>query len=183
MAKDIAEKRRIRAELKTQIEKETLYLTKIQTELDRVKEGLDLSLQQNQEPSKKPTKAISPSESTKEGFSLRFASDAALETLIGRRQVDFYAIAGKKAWQLKLVNGKPIYFTVNIPRAIYEMATHTVPQVYASEFHRQVAEFGRRTVTWGVTLPEKTISSINHLIKNRQQGNLVIMADAEVSIN
>ena len=181
--RDIVEKRRIRAELITQINKETQSLAKIQAALDQVKEKMAHSLQQNQEPKKKPLEVTTPVEPVKKGFSLRFASDAALETLIARGQVDFYAIAGKKAWQLKLPGGRPVYISTKFPREIYEMETPTVPIDYASAFQKQVAAFGRRTVTWGVILPARTISSINQLIKGREGGDLVIMADGEVSLN
>jgi len=181
--KDIVEKRRVRAALINQINKETQSLTKIQAALDQAKEKMAHSLQQYQESKNKPLEVTTSPEPVKKGFSLRFASDAALETLIARGQVDFYAIAGKKAWQLKLPGGRPVYISTKFPREIYEMETPTVPIDYASAFQKQVAVFGRRTVTWGVILPAQTISSINQLIKGREGGDLVIMADGEVSLN
>ncbi|UCE56147.1 MAG: hypothetical protein JSV31_12090 [Desulfobacterales bacterium] len=181
--KDIADKRRIRAELKTEIKNETQSLTKIQAALDQAKDKLAGSLHQNQAPRAKPPEETPPPKPAKKGFSLRFASDTALETLIARGQVDFFAIAANKAWQLKLSAGRPVYISAKFPREIYEMETPTVPIAFASAFHRQVAAFGRGTVTWGVILPARTISAINQLIKGREGGDLVIMADGEVSLN
>jgi hypothetical protein len=62
------------------------------------------------------------------------------------------------------------------------METPTVPSEYASAFRRQVAAFGRHTVTWGVTLPAETISSINQVIESGKGGDLVILTDGKVSV-
>jgi hypothetical protein len=179
---DIAEKRQIQAELKIQIAKETQSLAKIRTTLDQAREKLAHSPSQNQETKPKPPEAAPQTELPKKGFSLRFATEAALETLINRGKVDFYAIAGKKAWQLKIAAGRPVYISAKTPHEVYEMENLTVPITYASAFQRQVAAFGRDTITWGVTLPSQTISSINHLIEGRKGGDLVITADGEVSL-
>ena len=180
IVKDINNKRRIRSELKTQIENETQNLEKIQATLDLVTEKLNRPLQQKQQiPSKTPPAPV-PTHPPKKGFTLRFASDMALETLISRKKVHFFALAGKKAWQLKLANGQPVYIAVKIPSKIYEMETTTVPVDFAAVFSRQVAAFGRETVTWGVTLPDQTAASINRLIKDREGGDLIIMPQGEV---
>jgi hypothetical protein len=63
------------------------------------------------------------------------------------------------------------------------METSTVPIDFSSVFQRQVAAFGRGSVTWGVTLPAQMTSSINRLIKGRDGGDLVIMPDGEVILN
>ena len=114
---------------------------------------------------------------------MRFASDEALQQLIDRGKVDFYALAGEKAWRLHLKDGQPVFLSTQFPRQIYEMQTATVPIEYSGIFQRQVAVFGRTTVTWGVTLPPQTTAPINRLIKDRDGGDLVITADGEVVIN
>ena len=179
---DIAAKRRIRAELKSQINMETQNLSKIRKELDQAKEKLAPSIDQNQAGRDRPPQAALQPEHSEKGFSLRFASDAALEVLITRRQVGFYVIAGKKGWQLKVTAGRPVFISTQIPREIYEMEVLTVPISYVSEFQRQVAAFGRNKVTWGVTLPTQTISSINQQVGAGQGGELVIMDDGEVNL-
>jgi len=63
------------------------------------------------------------------------------------------------------------------------MESTTVPASYAAVFSRQVAAFGRSTVTWGVTIPDQTAASINRLIKESEGGDLVIMPDGEVILN
>jgi hypothetical protein len=183
IVKDIDDKRRIRSQLKDQIDTETLNLKKIKVALARFTEKLQQSSQQEQQVSNKLEPPKVPSQLTKKGFTLRFASDSALQRLITRKKVLFFALAGKKAWQLKMASQRPVYIAVNIPPKIYEMETATVPAVYTAAFGRQIAAFGRDRVTWGVTLPDQTTTSIDRLIKDREGGDLVIMPDGEVILN
>jgi len=180
---DIADKRRARAELKTQIENETQGLTKIRENIERVQAKLDQNHQPDQMPIKKPPGVTPPSEPSQKGFTLRFASDEALEKLISDGKVNFYAIAGKNAWRLKLSGGRPGYIAAEFPRQIYEMETPTVPIDYAAVFQRQIAVFGRHTLTWGVTLPGRTTDSINLMVKGHKGGDLIITADGQVKLN
>jgi len=180
---DIADKRRVRAELKTQIENETQGLTKIREKIERVQEKLDQNHQPDQKPVKKPPGVTPPPEPAQKGFTLRFASDEALEKLISDGKVNFYAIAGKNAWCLKLSGGRPGYIAAEFPRQIYEMETPTVPTDYAVVFQRQIAVFGRHTLTWGVTLPGRMTDTINLMVKGRKGGDLIITADGEVKLN
>jgi Skp family chaperone for outer membrane proteins len=179
---DMADKRRGRAELKTQIENETQSLTKIREKMERVQQKLDQNHQSNQEPVKKPPGVTPPPESAQKGFTLRFASDEALKKLISDGKVNFYAIAGKKSWRLKLSGGRPVYIAAEFPRQIYEMETPTVPIDYAAVFQRQIAVFGQRTLIWGVTLPGRTTDSINQMVRGRKGGDLIITADGEVNL-
>ncbi|MGD8716189.1 MAG: hypothetical protein PVG70_16675 [Desulfobacterales bacterium] len=183
IVEDINDKRRIRSELKTQVDNEARNLKKIQADLDQASEKLDQPLQPKQQIPSQPPPVQGPPQPTKKRFTLRFSSDKALETLISSGKVNFFALAGKKAWQLKLADGRPVYVSVKNPSKIYEMETTTVPADYAVVFRRQVAAFGRSTVTWGVTLPAQTAASINRLIKNREGGDLIIMPDSEVILN
>ena len=183
IVKDIADKRRVRAELKNQIENETRNLTNIRGILDRVRSELDQRLKESQEPPKKAPKTTIPPEPDKVGFTLRFSSDDALKTLISSGSVKFYAIAGQKAWQLMLSGGKLAYITSRFPREIYEMEMPTVPLEFKAAFQRQIAAFGRHTVTWGVILPAQTTASIKKFVQDRKGGDLVIAADGKVNLN
>ena len=180
---DIADKRRVRAGLKTQIENETQRLTKIRVKMEQVQEKLDRNHQPIQEPVKKPPGETLPPEPAQKGYTLRFASDEVLEKLISDGKVKFYAIAGKNAWRLKLSSGRPVYIAAEFPRQIYEMETPTVPIDYAAVFQRQIAAFGRRTLTWGVTLPGRTTASINQMVSGQKGGHLIITADGQVKLN
>jgi len=179
---DIANKRRVRAELKTQIENETQSLKKIREKIEQVQAKLNQNHQPHQKPVKKPPGITPPPEPAQKGFTLRFASDEALEKLISDGKVNFYAIAGKNAWRLKLSGGRPVYIAAQFPRQIYEMETPTVPIDYTAVFQRQIAAFGRRTLTWGVTLPERTADSINQMVRSRKEGDLIIAASGEVKL-
>ena len=178
--------------LKTQqeLQKASQSLSKTRAELkireaklDKTKEKLNQRLQQNQQPEKKLSDAQPRPQPTRKGFTLRFASDAALQKLIFLGKVNFYALTGIKAWQLHLTGGQPVFSPAKFPREIYEMETSTVPIDYAEAFHRQVAAFGRGSVTWGVTLPAQTTASINRLIAGRDGADLLIMPDGEVILN
>ena len=183
IVKDITEKRRIQSELKSQIENETQKFQQIQAALDKATVKLSRTALPEQTLREKTPSVLAPEQPVRKGFTLRFASDTALETLITRRKVHFFALAGQKAWQLKIANGRPVYVTVKNPTKIYEMETTTVPANYVAGFSRQVAAFGRGNVTWGVTLPVQTAAAINRLIKDREGGDLVIMPDGEVILN
>jgi hypothetical protein len=167
----------------TQIKEETQNLEKIQAVLERANQKVSQSHPQNQSIPAKPSEADTPKKSAKDGFILRFASETALQTLISARQINFYAVAGKKAWRLRLTGGRPGYISAKNPAQIYEMETATVPIDYALAFEQQVAAFGRSAVTWGVTLPAQTTASINRLIQGQKGGDLVIMPDGEVILN
>ena len=180
---DIDNKQRIRSELKSQIENETRNLTKIRAALDRTREKLNQDLPQQQRPESKPANATPPPQPAATGFTLRFASDAALQKLLTLGKVKFYALTGKKAWQLHLTANRPIYSMTEMPRKIYEMETSTVPSDFVNVFNGQVAAFGRGSVTWGVILPAQVTSSISRLIEGRDGGDLVIMPDGEVILN
>ncbi len=183
IVEDIASKRRFQAALKSQIENETQNLEKIRAKIGRVQKKLDQNFQDNQKISQNPSGEEPLPEPAPKGFTLRFASDDALETLIFGGSVKFYAFAAPKAWRLTLSAGKPVYIATEFPRQIYEMETLTVPADFAAAFQRQVAAFGRGTLTWGVTLPGRTTDSINLLAKGRKGGDLVITADGEVNLN
>jgi Skp family chaperone for outer membrane proteins len=179
---DIADKRQVKAGLKAQIENETQSLTKIRVKLERVREKLDRDHPPSQEPVKKPPGVTPPPEPAQKGFTLRFASDEVLEKLISAGKVNFYAIAGKNAWRLKLSGGRPVYIAAEFPRQIYEMETPTVPIDYAAVFQRQIAAFGRHTLTWGVTLPGRMTASINQMVRGAKGGHLVITSNGQVKL-
>jgi uncharacterized protein YlxW (UPF0749 family) len=183
IADDIGGKRRLQGELQSKIENETRTLAEIRAKVGRMQATLDRKIPVDQTILKKPPAKEVASERGQKGFTLRFASDEVLETLIAGGNVKFYAFAGKKAWRLTLSGGKPVYTATESPRQIYEMETLTVPADYVSVFRRQVAVFGRDTTTWGVTLPMPTTASINSLVKGRKGGDLIITADGEVDLN
>jgi hypothetical protein len=180
---ELDNKHRIRSNLQAQIEIETRHLADLKAKQAPDRAKLNRPPAEHEPAVKAPAeKELSP-QPVRQGFTLRFASDAALQQLIDSRKVDLYALAGKNAWQLNLKNGQPVYSPSRFPRQIYEMQTPTVPVEYSGAFHRQVAGFGGTAVTWGVTLPPQTALSIKRLINDRDGGDLIITADGKVVLN
>ena len=122
-------------------------------------------------------------QSAKEGYILRFASDSALQKLISQGKVNFFAMTGRETFRLGLNGGRPYYAATPNPPEIYEMETATVPDEYVAAFKRQQSAAGRKTVTWGVTLPAQTKASIQRLVDGQKGGDLLIMPDGEVVLN
>jgi hypothetical protein len=118
----------------------------------------------------------------KQGFSLRFASQKALDTLIRQGQVAFYAVHGEKAWRLQLHNGKAAFQSTKAPPKVYEMTRQTVPDKYAQALKRKVAVFGPDSITWGVTLPERSVASISQHMASASGGTLILQSDGGVSL-
>ena len=131
------------------------------------------------EPDPKPD----PISHTKEekGFILRFSSEKGLQSLIAAGEVGFYAMAGKKAWYLKISPRGPLFAPAEGPALFYEMAPGTVPGPYTRALAGHVAAFGPHTMTWGVTLPKRTIAGIHHQMEGKQGGALVIREDGSVT--
>ena len=180
---DLQNKQRIRSALQTQIEDETRHLADLKIEQKRDKAKLNRPLTEQKPAAKIADSEDLPQQPVGKGFTLRFASDSALQQLIDGRKVNFFALAGKNAWLLNLKNGQAVYSPSPFPQQIYEMQTPTVPVEYSGTFQRQVAAPVGTAVTWGVTLPPQTELSIKRLINGRDGGELIITADGEVVIN
>lgn len=171
------------SELKSQIEGETQKLKALQAVLNKTQQNINQPPQQQQAPEKKHTDTQPSPQPERKGYTLRFVSDAGLQELIVRGEVRFYALTGKKAWQLHLNAGQPVFSPVESPREIYEMESSTVPHEYSEVFRHKVAAFGRGSITWGVTLPARTSAAITRLIAGQDRGDLLIMPDGEVILN
>ena len=180
---DINRKQHRHSELKSQIEDETHRLKALQAVLNNAREKIEQPPQQTKPPVKQPPETRPAPQPKPKGFTLRFASDAALQELVARGEVSFFALTGKEAWKLQMSAGQPVFAPVESPRKIYEMEPSTVPRKYAEVFRRKVAAFGKGSITWGVTLPARTSASISRLIAGRDGGDLLIMPDGEVILN
>ena len=181
-------KRQIQSALQSQIRSDRQKLNDLRTVLNQVKPdrgvqkltGQDHHIQQ---PLPKPSNEAVPQRPAPEGYILRFASDSALQTLISRGKVNFFAMTDKQTWQLGLSTGRPVFTPAPNPRQLYESETVTVPVEYVAAFNRQLTAVGPHTVTWGVTLPARTKASIHRLVRGQKGGDLLIMADGEVVLN
>jgi len=124
--------------------------------------------------------ATSPAVSPRPGYSLRFASNAALLDLAAADTVGLYALVDARAWRLR-VGGKGLGFYPTLrPAQLHLMAAETVP-VEISRALRQTATISvARPPTWGVTLPETTRTAVSLLMRSRPGGVLLIRSDASV---
>ena len=115
------------------------------------------------------------------GFSLRFASNAALDRLIASGEVSLYAMTDRQVWRASLGGAEAVVVSANKPRWFHEMATRTVPIRYLDGLD---AVQGRSdaAVTWGVQLPQATRDAIRELMQGRQGGELVILANGSVTV-
>ncbi len=131
---------------------------------------------------KKPPPATVHGDDTKKGFTLRFASNEALERLVASKSVSLYAMHNKKAWRLSVDNGRPAFSSAAFPGWFHEMASSTVPARYVSALNSSISPGERSQVTWGVQLPPATKRQITSLTGNVQGGTLIIHADGGVTL-
>ena len=116
----------------------------------------------------------------KQGFSLRFASDAALNRLVAADRVTLYGMVKQQAWSLSMDAGGPAVARVSFPEWFHEMSATTVPAHYIHSLENVAEVPGQSIVVWGVQLPSATKTAIASLIQGRQGGELVIQDDGQV---
>ena len=124
--------------------------------------------------------APEPVPSEEKGFILRFFSEQVLASLVARGDVEFFAMAGNRAWGLKTAGSRIVFMSVEKPASFYEMAQETVPARYINGFSQAVSAFGRGSVTYGVTLPLHTQKGIRKNMSGKAGGVLVIGSDGHV---
>ncbi len=171
------------ARLRRDLETERRAVTRTERQVERIKREVE----PDAAPAKPPVKPEPPSTPDKtaeqEGFSLRFASDAVLQSLIEKESVGFYAFVGKMLWRLSIRHGVLQFQPATAPRTYHEMTPSTVPASFIKALQRNVAVFGRERVIWGVTLPATTRSAIQRLMQGHKGGSLVIQSDGAVGLN
>jgi hypothetical protein len=117
---------------------------------------------------------------TQPGFHLYFETENALEKLIRQEQVLFFALMGKKIWQLSLVNGHLQFLQVRTTLRYYEMDGSTVPHKFKRKFNKIAAGFNNNRIKWGVKLPNAIHSKIKAFMSANKGGNLVITEQGDV---
>jgi hypothetical protein len=129
------------------------------------------------------TRKERPSEQLKRkpGFSLQFASDAALDRLIASGEVSLYAMTDRQTWRSSLRGSKTIMVPAEKPRWFHEMAVRTVPLHYLQGLDAVQGD-SDEVVTWGVQLPQETRDAIRTRMQGRQGGELVIHANGTVTV-
>ena len=116
----------------------------------------------------------------KQGFTLRFESDAALDRLVAAGSVSLYAMADKQAWRLSMAAGRSAAAQATFPRWFHEMSTATVPAHYIRSLENTAPGPWQSTVVWGVQLPAAAKQAIASLTRQRQGGALLIRGDGQV---
>ena len=92
------------------------------------------------------------------GFTLRFASDAALTRLVASRQVGFYAITDGRARRMTVHESQISFWDASRPRQFHQMEATTVPTGVTAALRR--AGEDPATVEFGVTLPESMTADL-----------------------
>jgi hypothetical protein len=118
----------------------------------------------------------------KKGFTLRFASDEALQRQIATGSVSLFAMADKQAWRLSLPHGRPVFTGTEFPGWFHEMAASTVPVEYVRQLQVSVTAKKPGSIVWGVQLPPATKRDIASVTRGREGGDLVIASNGRVSL-
>jgi hypothetical protein len=123
----------------------------------------------------------------KQGFTLRFASAAALDRLIMAGSVALYGMAGQQAWRLSMEAGRPSVARASLPGWFHEMSAATVPAHYIRSLDNAADGPGQVAIVWGVQLPSATKAAITARVeqrraRHRQGGTLVIRDDGQVAL-
>ncbi len=130
-------------------------------------------------PAPAPVSVTSP-EPDRQGFTLRFVSDEALDRLVAAGSVTLYAMAEKQAWRLSLDAGRPVAARGPYPGWFHEMSAVTVPAHYLHGLDNAPDGPGSSAVVWGVQLPSATRQAIASLTRGQPGGELVIRGDGQV---
>jgi len=110
-----------------------------------------------------------------QGLSLRFATDAALLRMVARGDAQVFVLDGSRALALDLSDGVS-FRPADPPPSYYAMSPGTVPVLLRR------AQPGPVDVTWGVTLPGRTMTEIDDYLGRYDSGVLVIDTAGGVSL-
>ncbi len=114
-----------------------------------------------------------------EGFVLRFASSAALETLVAAGQVRFLVLSGDRAWRYRMEAGAPRLVPDRRPSRYHEMAEATVPL----PFRQALATIpAAGDPVWAVVLPPALERQLQRLTRGRRGGVMEILASGRVEL-
>ena len=113
-----------------------------------------------------------------EGFTLRFASDAALLRAVAAQHVGLYAIESSRARRMAVSDSRISFWDASTPNAFHEMETGTVPAAVIQALERSGADSA--TISWGVTLPGRMTLQLDELMQAHRGGSLVITADGDI---
>jgi len=122
--------------------------------------------------------AVPDPEPDNTGFTLRFASDAALMRNVAAGHVGFYAIDGSRARRMTVSESRISFWDASAPNAFHEMEAATVPRSVVEALERTGAPAG--PIEWGVTLPGKLKTRLDTLMHEFNGGTLIITAGGDI---
>ena len=117
-------------------------------------------------------------EPEQQGFTLRFASDAALTRAVAAHHVGLYALSSGRAQRMTVSESRISFWDASMPNAFHEMEAGTVPEAVVGALARTGGDTGN--VSWGVTLPGKMKSQLDSLLREHRGGSLIITALGEI---
>ena len=123
-----------------------------------------------------PITVVDPPEDV--GFTLRFASDAALMRAVAAQHVALYAIERGRARRMTVSDSRISFWDASTPSAFHEMEASTVPRPVIQALDRAGAD--SEIVSWGVTLPGRMKAQLDELLGNHQGGSLIITAGGDI---
>ena len=127
------------------------------------------------QPTPAPAPTPAPPE-TKEGFTLRFETDQALNTLVARNEIGLYAITDGNALRMTINQDKAEFWSASLPRQYHEMDAATVPEAVIRALQLSTNSSASST-QWGVTLPSVMSGKLRTYMQDYRGGSLVIGAD------
>ena len=119
-----------------------------------------------------------PTKPQEEGFTLRFASDAALMRAVASQQVGLYAIESGRSQRMTVSESRVSFWDASTPNTFHEMKTSTVPIAVIDALSRTGSTTGE--VSWGVTLPGKMTMQLDELMQAHRGGSLIIDAGGDI---
>ena len=122
--------------------------------------------------------AAPPAEPEKDGFTLRFASDAALTRAVAAHHVGLYALGTNQARRMTVSESRIAFWDASTPNSFHEMEASTVPAAVIDALVRTGA--ATEGVSWGVTLPGKMKAQLDSLMQDHAGGSLIIGAVGDV---
>lgn len=134
-------------------------------------------------PSKKVPDSRPAPKSTKEGFTLRFASDTALFTLVNKKQVILYVTVDGRSWKLRPNAQSAEFIKSGPPGRLYAMNSDTVPANYRMIFSKSDGAGLLAKASWGVTLPNHLSRQVGTIMQENSGGDLVIDERGTLSLN
>jgi hypothetical protein len=148
----------------------------VQANLESLPEPAPVPAQEpDSEPVSVPATLIPPDKEA--GYSLGFASVAALQSLLQRGEVHLYAFGSETHYRYR--PGVAEFTESAAPAQYYLMQSETVPR----QLQRQLARVTDvSALTWGVVLPLHTVTALSAFLEKPGGGELLIDTTGTVSL-